>query len=210
MNTIKTRPCGGIIVIQKAPKEINGILNIMEQNTIQIPESKLSRFLFSDTRMSWIWLALRIYVGLQWFVAGWEKFMNPAWVGSSSGTAIQGFFMGVLQKTGGAHPDVSSWYGYFISNFAVHHVVLFSYLVTFGEMLIGLGLILGAFVGIAAFFGAFLNFNFLLAGTVSISPILLFIELFLILAWRNAGWIGIDRWLLPMIGVPWKPGKLFK
>jgi thiosulfate dehydrogenase [quinone] large subunit len=70
--------------------------------------------------------------------------------------------------------------------------------------------LLGLFTGIAAFFGAFLNMNFLLAGTVSVNPILLILQLFLILAWRIAGWIGLDRLLLPLLGVPWSPGELFK
>lgn len=52
--------------------------------------------------------------------------------------------------------------------------------------------------------------RFLFAGTTSINPLLLLIELFLVLAWRNAGWLGLDRWLLPWLGVPWQPGKAFK
>jgi thiosulfate dehydrogenase [quinone] large subunit len=32
----------------------------------------------------------------------------------------------------------------------------------------------------------------------------------LILAWRNAGWIGLDRWVLPALGTPWQPGTLFR
>lgn len=177
---------------------------------IEIPEPHFSKFLFADTRFSWVWLFLRIYVGWEWLTAGWGKFNNPAWIGEKAGTAIQGFLKGALAKTGGAHPDVSSGYEYFINNFALPNATLFSYLVTYGELLVGLGLILGAFTGIAAFFGAFMNMNFLLAGTVSANPILLFVELFLILAWRNAGWIGLDRFLLPAIGVPWEPGHLFR
>jgi thiosulfate dehydrogenase [quinone] large subunit len=84
------------------------------------------------------------------------------------------------------------------------HPIFFSYLITFGELAVGVGLILGAFTGIAAFFGILMNFNYLFAGTVSINPLLLLIELFLVLAWRNAGWLGLDRWLLPYLGVPWQ------
>lgn len=176
---------------------------------IQIPEPKLSRFLFGDTRIGWAWLILRVYVGYQWVTAGWEKFTSPAWIGSQAGAAIRGFLAGAAQKIGGAHPDVSSWYGYFITNIATAHPVFLSYLVTYGELAVGIGLILGAFTGIAAFSGAFMNLNYLFAGTVSINPFLLFIQLFLILAWRNAGWIGLDRWLLPWLGVPWQPGRAF-
>lgn len=177
---------------------------------IQIPEPKFSRLLFADTRAGWLWLALRLYVGYEWLLAGWDKIINPAWVGPQAGGAVQGFLSGALQKTAGAHPDVSSWYAYFLTGFAMHHPMLISYLVTYGEVLIGAGLILGAFTGIAAFFGAFLNFNYLFAGTVSVNPLLLFMELFLLLAWRNAGWFGLDRWFLPWLGVPWKSGEAFR
>ena len=176
--------------------------------TISIPEPPLSEFLFGDTRLSWLWLVARLYVGYQWLMAGWEKLQSPAWVGAKAGAGVQGFLSGALGKTTGAHPDVSSWYAFFIRNVAAAHPVVISYLVTYGEFLVGLALILGAFTGIAAFFGAFMNFNYLFAGTVSVNPILLFIELFLILAWRNAGWLGLDRWLLPWLGAPWYRGNV--
>lgn len=178
-------------------------------NSMEIPEPKLSRILFADTRMAWLWLILRVYVGYEWLHAGWGKLHNPAWTGAQAGKAISGFFAGALQKTAGAHPDVSAWYGYFLENVAANHAVFFSYLITYSEMVIGVALILGAFTGIAAFFGAFMNLNFLFAGTVSINPLLFLIQLLLVLAWRNAGWLGLDRWLLPWLGVPWQPGKIF-
>ena len=80
---------------------------------------------------------------------------------------------------------------------------LFAYLVTFGEVLIGLGLIFGVLTGIAAFFGVFMNLNFLLAGAVSINPIIGTLALLLVLAWRVAGYYGVDRYLLPLLGTPW-------
>jgi thiosulfate dehydrogenase [quinone] large subunit len=75
--------------------------------------------------------------------------------------------------------------------------------VTFGEILVGLGLIFGVLTGIAAFFGVFMNMNFLLAGAVSINPIIGGLALFLVLAWRIAGYYGGDRYLLPLLGTPW-------
>ncbi len=177
---------------------------------VEIPEPKLARFLFGDSRVAWVWLLLRLYIGWEWLVAGWDKAASPAWVGAGAGAAVQGFLAGALAKAAGAHPDVSSWYASFISGFALHHTVFISYLVAYGELAVGAALILGAFTGIAAFFGAFMNINYLFAGTVSVNPFLLLIELFLILAWRNAGWLGIDRYLLPALGVPWQPGKLIE
>jgi thiosulfate dehydrogenase [quinone] large subunit len=40
--------------------------------------------------------------------------------------------------------------------------------------------------------------------------VLIILGTLLVLAWRNAGWIGLDRWLLPMIGTPWQPGGVFR
>lgn len=180
------------------------------KSSIHIPEPPLAKFLFANSDAAWVWLFLRIYVGWEWLVAGWDKVGSAAWTGAQAGAAVQGFLNGALAKTGGAHPDVSSWYAYFISDFALKHAAFISYLVAYGELLVGVALILGVFTGIAAFFGAFMNINYLFAGTVSVNPLLLLIQLFLILAWRNAGFIGLDRFLLPKLGVPWQPGEVFE
>ncbi len=181
-----------------------------KNNVIEIPEPKLARFLFANTRFAWFWLVVRLYVGWQWLHAGWEKLHSAAWAGSAAGTALKGFLTGALQKTVGANPDVASWYANFLAHAVVPHAWLFSYIITFGELLVGIAIILGAFTGIAAFFGAFMNLNYLFAGTLSINPLLLLIELFLILAWRTAGWWGLDRYVLPELGTPWQEGKIFK
>ena len=165
---------------------------------ITISESTLSRFLFSNTKMALLWLVLRVYVGWLWLEAGWEKFNNPVWIGDQAGVGISGFFNGSLAKVTGAHPDVSGWYAYFIEHFAMQHAVLFSYLITYGEIAVGLGLIVGLFTGLAAFFGAVMNFNFMFAGTVSINPLMLLIGIFIISAYRVAGFIGLDYFVLPL------------
>lgn len=180
------------------------------QHPSDIPEPKIARFLFADTHLALVWLVLRVYVGWEWVVAGWEKVTNPVWAGSHAGVALQGFLLGALKKAGGPHPDVASWYATFLHGFVIPHAALFSFLVSYGELAVGLALIFGLFTGIAAFFGAFMNMNYLFAGTVSINPLLFLFELFLILAWRVAGWYGLDRYLLPFLGTPWRPGNLFK
>ncbi|HSQ31864.1 MAG TPA: hypothetical protein VLN49_18525 [Gemmatimonadaceae bacterium] len=54
-----------------------------------------------------------------------------------------------------------------------------------------------------------MNVNYLFAGTVSTNPLLLVLELFLVLAWRIAGWYGVDHLLLARLGTPWQPGEAF-
>lgn len=144
------------------------------------------------------WLIVRIYLGWQWLSAGYGKMLNPAWFGSSAGAALQGFVQGALTKTGGAHPDVQMWYASFLQSTVLPHLVLWSNAVTLGEIAIGLGLIVGLCTGVAAFFGFFMNLNFLLAGAVSTNPIMLVLALGIINAHRVAGYWGLDRFAMPL------------
>lgn len=144
-------------------------------------------------------LLIRLYVGWQWLVAGFEKITSPVWVGDKAGTAVGGFLMGALAKTGGEHPSVQWWYAEFVKNIALPNKVIFSYLVSFGETAVGLGLILGALTPFAAFFGAFMNFNYLFAGTVSTNPVLLLLELIIIKFWKDSGVLGLDRFIMPKL-----------
>jgi len=98
---------------------------------------------------------------------------------------------------------VQGWYANFLQTAVLPHALLWSYAITFGEILVGLGLIFGILTGIASFFGLAMNFNYLLAGSVSTNPVLGFIAIMLILAWRIAGYYGGDRFLLPLLGTPW-------
>jgi len=72
-------------------------------------------------------------------------------------------------------------------------------------VLIGIALILGLLTGLVAFAGAFMNFNFMLAGSASTNPVLFTLAVLLILAWKVAGYWGLDRYLLPSLGTPWQP-----
>ena len=174
----------------------------------QIPEPPLARFLWADTRIAWFWLIVRVYVGWEWLVAGWGKVQDPNWFGASAGASITGFVNGALQKTQGSHPDVTQWYATFLQAFILPNATFWSNVVAIGELLVGIGLILGALTGVAAFFGTVMNANYLLAGTVSTNPLLFILGTWLVLAWRTAGWWGLDRWLLPLLGTPWAPGEI--
>ena len=80
-------------------------------------------------------------------------------------------------------------------------------MIAYGELLIGIALILGIFTGIAAFFGGFMNWNFMMAGSAGTNPVLFVLALGLVPAWKVAGYYGVDHYLLPKLGTPW-PSKL--
>ncbi len=123
--------------------------------------------------------------------------------GPNDGAAIAGFAKHAATLSTGAHSAVLSWYASFLQNIVEPNAVFFAYLVTFGEVLLGIGLIVGALTGIAALFGLVMNFNYPLANAVSTYPILGVLALFVILAWRIAGYYGVDRYRLPILGTPW-------
>jgi thiosulfate dehydrogenase (quinone) large subunit len=175
-----------------------------------IPEPNITRFLFADTRMAPVWLILRLWLGYEWLNAALGKWAEGGWVGEGAGGAVKGFAQGAIAQTTGEHPQVTGWYASFLENVVVPNAALFSYLVILGETLIGIALVVGAFTGIAAFFGVFMNASFIFAGTAGANPLMALVAILLVLAWRVAGWWGLDRWILPAIGVPGAAGTLFK
>ncbi len=174
----------------------------------RFPEPAISKFFLASEGSAAIWFVVRMNVGAQWLLAGWEKITSPAW--GTSGKAMTGFATAALAKASGANPSVQGWYAWFLQHLVLPNAGLFSFLITWGEFAVGLGVLLGLLTGIAAGFGVLMNLNYLLAGTVSINPVLGMFGLFLCFSWRVCGWIGVDRWVLPALGLPWKPGTWFR
>lgn len=176
----------------------------------EVPEPNVTRLLFADVRMAPLWLVIRLYLGWLWLSAAWGKITDPAWIGADAGAAVAGFSQGAIAQSTGEQAQVSGWYASFLENFVLPNAALFSHLVVFGQILVGLGLIVGLFTGIAAFFGGFMNASFLFAGTAGANPLMFILVILLMLAWRTAGHWGLDRWALPLLGVPGTRGTLFR
>jgi thiosulfate dehydrogenase [quinone] large subunit len=155
----------------------------------------LYEFLFGNPKMAWLWFVVRIYLGWEWLHAGYEKIINPVWVGATAGWGITGFVNGALMKTGGSHPDVSSWYAWFLQHVVLPYAHIWSHAIAFGEVLVGFGLIVGAFTVVAAFFGFLMNLNYLFSGSVSVNPQMLLLALLIMMAYRIAGLIGLDYFI---------------
>ena len=174
----------------------------------EIRGSAFVQKLFHTTSYAWVWLLLRLWLGWHWFEAGWHKVGNPNWM--ENGNALRGFLTRAttIPEGGTSAPAVYEWYRSFLQ-FLLEggHYTWFAKLVVFGEILVGIGLIIGGFTAIAAFFGAVMNMSFMLAGTVSSNPVMFTAAILIMLAWKVAGWYGLDRWLLHEVGTPWQPGR---
>lgn len=172
-----------------------------------IEEPKFLKMLLNDARFSILWLVVRVWLGWQWIDAASHKINNPAWV--ETGDALKGFWTNavIVPETGRA-PITFDWYRSFLQFLLdTNSYTWFAKLVAYGELLIGIALIIGAFVGVAAFFGALMNWNFMMAGSASSNPLLFVLALGLVLAWKIGGFIGLDYFLLNLVGTPWGRNK---
>jgi len=174
-----------------------------EAQTVEIEGPAFTRYLFNNTRAGLFWLPIRLFVGAQWLEAGLHKAQGTGWL--DGGTALKGFWTGAVAIPDNGHAPITyEWYRGFIQLLLDNHAYTwFSYLIVAGEIAVGLGLIVGLLTGFAAFFGALMNMSFLLAGSASSNPVMFTLAVGLILGWRVAGYYGLDRYVLPMIGVPW-------
>jgi len=79
----------------------------------------------------------------------------------------------------------------------------------YSDMACGLALMLGILTGPAAFAGGSLSVGFWAGTGPGVAALLFAAVVWLMLAWKTAGWFGFDRWLLPLLGMPWRRGALF-
>ncbi|NHM32340.1 DoxX family protein [Neobacillus terrae] len=136
---------------------------------------------------------IRLYVGYAWFEAGLHKI--------TGGFDATGFLKGAIGNPVKG-PDGSILYGTyltFLKSFALPNAHIFNVLVPWGELLVGIGLILGCLTTAAMFFGLVMNFSYLMAGTISSNPMDILLGVIILAAGFNAGKIGLDRWVIPFI-----------
>ncbi|GEK58405.1 DoxX family protein [Marinococcus halophilus] len=148
------------------------------------------RFLKESTIAAVVFLLARMYLGWAWLTSGLGKITE----GFNPGGFLQGAVAEPVMQ-GGETAAAYPWYTAFLENVAIPNAGLFGFLVMWGEVLVGAGLIVGLFTTTAAFFGGTMNMAFLLAGTVSTNPIMLILAILILVGKGNAGKIGLDRFV---------------
>jgi thiosulfate dehydrogenase [quinone] large subunit len=149
------------------------------------------KFIREHAVASWLLFIARLWLGWKWLSSGWGKV--------TGGFDASGYLQGAIAKASGEQPVVQEWWANFLSSVALPNVQFFNFLVPWGEVLVGLGLLLGTFTIFATLMGLVMNFAFLFSGTISSNPNMVLIGMLVIVAGANAGKIGLDRWLMPYL-----------
>jgi thiosulfate dehydrogenase [quinone] large subunit len=161
---------------------------------------RLTDWLYRSNEASILWLVVRLWLGYQWLNAGYQKIWGSEhmafWFGGGAG--VKGFATGgVVGSTAGKGAGASyGWWASFLHNFVIPNASWIAKLVALGELLIGVALILGLLTGFAAAGGLLLNLTYMFTGSAGVNPMFGILSVLLILAWRNAGWFGLDRFIL--------------
>jgi thiosulfate dehydrogenase [quinone] large subunit len=166
-------------------------------------------WLYRSKVASVIWLIARLWLGYSWLNAGYQKLWGSEkaafWNGGGAG--VKGFATaGVTGSTSGKGGASYGWFAAFLHNFVIPNASWIAKVVTLSELIIGALLILGLFTGLAAFAGLTLNLVYMFSGSAGVNPAYAIVAVLLILAWRNAGYLGLDRFALPMMSDRFRPG----
>ena len=151
------------------------------------------------TMPAWIALPLRLFLGVTFVYAGIQKLTDPQYFRPSAPGYIG------RQIAGMAH---GTPLGGLLTHLVVPHAAFFGGLIAWGELAIGLGVLVGLLVRPAAFFGALLSLIFFLSASWRVSPYFYGSDIVFLFGWSvivlagpvAGGWPVLDRrlasWLL--------------
>ncbi len=138
----------------------------------------------------WVLVPLRLFLGVTFVYAGFQKLTDPQYFNPAArgyiGRQIMGF------ATGSPLHD-------FLLNVALPHAALFGALVAYGELAIGLGVLLGLFLRPAAFFGLLLNLVFFLSADWRVFPYFYGSDLVYLFGWLTLLLAGPAHQALPAL-----------
>lgn len=164
-------------------------------------EWKVARFLSRAREAAPLYLGIRLFLGYEWIDSARGKLESADWM--STGEALRAYWDRAVQQPEQGRPPITyaayrSLIEYMLEN---EWYTWFAKLVAIGELLIGIGLLIGGLTGIAALFGLLMNFSFVYAGSASTNPTLIILGAVIIYGWRVAGWWGVDGLLLPRLRI---------
>jgi thiosulfate dehydrogenase (quinone) large subunit len=160
--------------------------------------------ILSSTRLAPLWLIPRLYVGWIWMSVGWALLQSPAWM--QGGSALHDAWM--PGRSSATWSQDQSGTGFNLIPHLIDSGLLgwIARLTAIGITIAGIAVLLGIATGLAAFSGVVLSANIIATGSVAPGPEVIGLAVLLVLAWKTAGWIGLDRWALPLAGAPWQGG----
>jgi thiosulfate dehydrogenase [quinone] large subunit len=132
------------------------------------------------------WLAVRVWVGIMWMQAGWSKVFgaeNAAFL-HNNGAGVAGF--------AGHGTPAYSWWGSIMHSFVVPNASWIAVIVAFGELAIGIGLVVGFLTRTAAIASLLLLFTYIMSGTASVCAFYAMCAIIVLATWRTSTWIGVD------------------
>ena len=154
----------------------------------------MMEWLRTNKYASGLLLIIRLYLGYEWFIHGLEKVRGGAFDAT-------GFLNNIIANPvkGPDGTALYPLYNTFIENFALPNVGIINILIPWGELLVGLGLLLGVLTTAAVLSGLLMNFLFVFGGTVSTNPAMIVLGFIILAAGANAGKLGGDYYVLPWI-----------
>lgn len=132
--------------------------------------------------------SIRIWLGIQWLLAGWNKF---------AAFDATGYLTDSINKINNGIFPFRDWYATIIESVFLPNVHIINVLVPWGEMFVGFGLIIGVLTLPALVGGAFMNINFYLSGAYATNPLLFTIAIILLFFKNETIYFSLDRFLFP-------------
>jgi thiosulfate dehydrogenase [quinone] large subunit len=180
--------------------------DVISKDEVPAQEPTFARFLSRSTLAAPMWLGIRLFLAYDWANAGYHKLTDPKWFVTGESLMSSWTRSVTPAASGGAAPASYEFYRNFLQMLLDNQAYTwFSKVIIFGELAVGLGLLFGVLTGFAAAGGILMNTSFMFAGSLSSNPLLLLLEILIVWGWRSAGWLGVDRVLLPTLGVPGAP-----
>lgn len=139
---------------------------------------------------NWIIVPLRLFMGVTFIYAGLQKLTDPQYFNP----AARGYIGHQIAAFASGSPLHS-----FLTGVAVPHATLFGALVAYGELAIGLGVLLGLLSRVASLFGLLINLVFFLSADWHIFPYFYGADIVFLFCWLTLLIAGPANQILPAL-----------